>query len=96
MPLVEGNEECSSPEGAPGWTRTELGVFLARSDKDFYGSVRLPGMGEQSASRLAGDEYQHSYSWFELLQLLPPESHSHGFVEHPHAGWADDVTFLAN
>ena len=50
-------------------------------------------MGEQSAARLAGDDYQHLYSWFELLQLLSPESaYSHGYVEHPHAGAADDVT----
>jgi hypothetical protein len=50
-------------------------------------------MGEQSAARLAGDDYQHLYSWFELLQLLPPDSpYSHGFVEHPNAGSADDVT----
>ena len=50
-------------------------------------------MGEQSASRLAGDDYQHLYSWFELLRLLPPDSpYSHGFVEHPQAGSADDVT----
>src|ERR1700676_1764033 len=50
-------------------------------------------MGEQSAARLAGDDYQHLYSWFELLRLLPPESpYSHGFVEHPNAGSADDVT----
>jgi hypothetical protein len=50
-------------------------------------------MGEQSAARLAGDDYQHLYSWFELLQLLPLDSpYSHGFVEHPHAGSADDVT----
>lgn len=50
-------------------------------------------MGEQSASRLAGDDYQHLYSWFELLQLLAADSpYSHGYVEHPHAGAADDVT----
>jgi hypothetical protein len=50
-------------------------------------------MGEQSAARLAGDDYQHLYSWFELLQLLPPDSpYSYGFVEHPNAGSADDVT----
>jgi|SRR5579872_237141 len=50
-------------------------------------------MGEQSASRLAGDDYQHLYSWFELLQLLPADSpYSHGYVEHPRAGAADDVT----
>src|SRR5216684_671447 len=50
-------------------------------------------MGEQSAARLAGDDYQHLYSWFELLQLLPLDSpYSHRFVEHPQAGSADDVT----
>jgi len=50
-------------------------------------------MGEQSAARLAGDDYQHLYSWFELLQLLPADSpYSYGYVEHPHAGAADDVT----
>jgi len=50
-------------------------------------------MGEQSAARLAGDDFQHLYSWFELLQLLPADSvYSHGYVEHPHAGAADDVT----
>jgi len=50
-------------------------------------------MGEPSAGRLAGDDYQHLYSWFELLQLLSPESaYSHEYVEHPHAGAADDVT----
>ena len=50
-------------------------------------------MGEQSAARLAGDDFQHLYSWFELLQLLSPESaYSHGYVEHPRAGAADDVT----
>jgi hypothetical protein len=50
-------------------------------------------MGEQSAARLAGDDYQHLYSWFELLQLLSPESaYSHGYVEHPRAGAADDIT----
>jgi hypothetical protein len=50
-------------------------------------------MGEQSSSRLKGDDYQHLYSWYELLQLLDPNSpYSHGFVEHPNAGAADDVT----
>jgi len=50
-------------------------------------------MGQQSASRLAGDDYQHIYSWFELLQLLPADSqYIHGYVEHPQAGAADDVT----
>lgn len=50
-------------------------------------------MGEQSSSRLKGDDYQHLYSWYELLQLLDPQTpYSHGFVEHPAAGAADDVT----
>ncbi|MBZ4422698.1 SAVED domain-containing protein [Myxococcus sp. RHSTA-1-4] len=53
-------------------------------------------MGEQSASRLEGDRYQHLYSWYEVLRLLdedcPFES---AFVEHPEAGAADDVTLHA-
>jgi len=52
-------------------------------------------MGNQSSSRLQGDRYQHLYSWFELLRLLPENSdYSHGIVEHPEAGAADDVTLL--
>jgi CBASS immunity sensor of nucleotide second messenger signals len=52
-----------------------------------------PLMGEQSSSRLKGDDYQHLYSWYELLQLLDPASpYSYGYVEHPDAGAADDVT----
>lgn len=50
-------------------------------------------MGNQSASRLEGDRYQHLYSWFEMLRLLPEDSpFSHAVVEHPEAGAADDVT----
>ena len=53
-------------------------------------------MGEQSASRLEGDRYQHLFSWYELLRLLdddlPFES---AFVEHPEAGAADDITLHA-
>ena len=50
-------------------------------------------MGEQSASRLEGDRYQHLYSWYELLGLLDADSpFVSGFVEHPEAGAADDVT----
>jgi hypothetical protein len=50
-------------------------------------------VGEQSSSRLKGDDYQHLYSWYELLQLLDPQSaYSYGFVEHPAAGAADDIT----
>jgi hypothetical protein len=50
-------------------------------------------VGEQSSSRLKGDDYQHLYSWFELLQLLGTDSlYSYGFVEHPTAGAADDIT----
>ncbi len=52
-------------------------------------------MGNQSSSRLEGDRYQHLYSWFELLQLLPEDSpYSHGIVEHPEAGGADDITLF--
>lgn len=50
-------------------------------------------MGEQSAARLEGDRYQHLYSWYELLNLLHPDSpYDHAYVEHPTAGSADDVT----
>lgn len=50
-------------------------------------------MGEQSASRLEGDRYQHLYSWYELLRLLEPDSpFAFGYVEHPSAGAGDDVT----
>src|SRR6267378_1983058 len=50
-------------------------------------------MGEQSSSRLKGDDYQHLYSWYELLQLLEPNSvYAYGYVEHPDAGAADDIT----
>jgi hypothetical protein len=49
-------------------------------------------MGEQSAARLEGDDYQHLFSWYEALQLLDsnaPWECAH--VEHPSAGAADDV-----
>lgn len=50
-------------------------------------------MGEQSAARLEGDRYQHLYSWYELLNLLPADSpYDHAYVEHPTSGSADDIT----
>jgi SMODS-associated and fused to various effectors sensor domain/Cap4 dsDNA endonuclease len=50
-------------------------------------------MGEQSGPRLQGDRYQHLYSWYVLLQLLDDNSdYEYGYVEHPGAGAADDVT----
>lgn len=50
-------------------------------------------MGEQSRARLKGDRYQHLYSWWLLLQLLEKDSpYEYGYVEHPTAGAADDVT----
>lgn len=50
-------------------------------------------MGEQSRARIGGDDYQHLYSWFLLLLLLPEDSlYDHAYVEHPKAGAADDVT----
>ncbi|AKQ70367.1 hypothetical protein A176_007279 [Myxococcus hansupus] len=53
-------------------------------------------MGEQSASRLEGDRYQHLLSWYELLRLLEADSpFESGHVEHPTAGSADDVTLHA-
>ncbi|HEU0076208.1 MAG TPA: hypothetical protein VFQ76_01090, partial [Longimicrobiaceae bacterium] len=51
-------------------------------------------MGEQSGPRLGGDDYQHLYSWYEILRLLEEDSpYAYAFVEHPAAGAADDVTF---
>jgi CBASS immunity sensor of nucleotide second messenger signals len=51
-------------------------------------------VAEQSASRLTGDDYQHLYSWFELLRLLDPECpYESAVVEHPDAGATDDITF---
>lgn len=52
-------------------------------------------MGEQSAARLQGDDYQHLFSWYEALQLLDsnaPWECAH--VEHPSAGAADDVVLI--
>ncbi len=50
-------------------------------------------MGEQSKARLEGDRYQHLYSWYLLLQLLDDNTdYEYGYVEHPTAGAADDVT----
>jgi SMODS-associated and fused to various effectors sensor domain len=49
-------------------------------------------MGEQSAARLEGDDYQHLFSWYEALQLLDPDRPwESAHVEHPSAGAADDV-----
>ncbi|AGC49215.1 hypothetical protein MYSTI_07943 [Myxococcus stipitatus DSM 14675] len=53
-------------------------------------------MGEQSASRLEGDRYQYLYAWYELLRLLEEKSPFEcGYLEHPDAGAADDVTLNA-
>jgi len=51
------------------------------------------GMGEQSAARLGGDDYQHLYSWYEILPLLDEKSpYDYAYIEHPQAGAADDLT----
>ncbi|MCE9671839.1 dsDNA nuclease domain-containing protein [Myxococcus stipitatus] len=53
-------------------------------------------MGNQSASRLQGDRFQHLYGWYELLRLLEePGLYTCGFIEDPDAGFADDVTLYA-
>lgn len=50
-------------------------------------------MGEQSASRLEGDRYQHLFSWHLILDLLDPEKEIESVrLEYPVAGAADDVT----
>lgn len=68
-----------------------MGIFQS-SD---FGIVNTKNkiMGEQSGARSEGDRYQHLYSWYVLLQLLNPDSEfDYGYVEHPEAGAADDVT----
>jgi hypothetical protein len=53
-------------------------------------------MAQGNPARILGDRYQHLYSWMELLRLLDDDSpFEHGFVEHPEAGAADDVTLHA-
>lgn len=50
-------------------------------------------MGEQSGARLGGDDYQHLYSWREILGLLDENSpYEYAYIEHPRAGAADDLT----
>jgi hypothetical protein len=50
-------------------------------------------MANQVAARLAGDEYQHLYSWGELLKLLiSAQRLKNVTVEDPDAGSVDDVT----
>lgn len=50
-------------------------------------------MGEQSGTRLGGDDYQHLYSWYEILPLLKENSdYEYAYIEHPEAGAADDLT----
>src|SRR5579862_9199473 len=50
-------------------------------------------MGNQSATRLLGDRYQHLYSWYEILRLLDDSSpYAEAWIEHPEAGAADDLT----
>jgi len=50
-------------------------------------------MGEQSAARIGGDDYQHLYGWYAMLQLLDDSGDfDHVYIEHPKAGSADDIT----
>lgn len=50
-------------------------------------------MGTQSGARLYGDDYQHLFSWYKLLDLLETNAEvDHIFVEHPQAEATDDVT----
>lgn len=53
----------------------------------------MQGMGNLSASRLYGDDYQHLFSWIKILDLLDPNTPlSHIWVENPSAAAADDLT----
>jgi SMODS-associated and fused to various effectors sensor domain len=50
-------------------------------------------VAKQVVSRLAGDDYQHLYSWWQALSLLKPAEHvTHVRIEDPEAGSVDDVT----
>lgn len=50
-------------------------------------------MTSPSGVRLQGDDYQHLLAWWHLLAMLLPGSHVRQVtVEHPAAGFADDIT----
>ena len=52
-------------------------------------------MANQVAARLKGDDYQHLYSWFHVLELLMPQRQvAKVIVEDEGAGSIDDVTVL--
>jgi len=73
------------------WPIQDRSPGLTFRDRNRQGAVHV---GEQSASRLGGDDYQHLYSWSQILQLLDPASrHEFAVIEHPKAGAADDITF---
>lgn len=68
-------------------------VFTKISCQSDYGQVRQFIMGEQSSARLQGDDFQHLYSWFHILELLNSDAMiNHIWVEHPDAGNVDDIT----
>lgn len=50
-------------------------------------------MADSTTTILQGFHYQHLYSWYVLLELLDKDSkYEYGYVEHPKAESADDVT----
>ena len=50
-------------------------------------------MANQVQARLRGDDYQHLWSWFYVLELLMPQKHVQAvYVEDSSAGSFDDVT----
>jgi len=52
-------------------------------------------MANQVAARLAGDDYQHLFAWFQLLELLMPGRGLRTVtVEDPAAAHVDDVTMV--
>lgn len=52
-------------------------------------------MARQVAARLCGDDYQHLYTWFQVLSLLTPSKKvARILIEDDGAGSADDVTVL--
>lgn len=49
-------------------------------------------MGNVSASRLKGDDYQHLFSWYQLLDLLKHPEGTYAILENQGAGAVDDLT----
>ena len=52
-------------------------------------------MANQTSARLKGDDYQHLYAWWFVLELLVPKEKVRCVtIEDAFAGSMDDVTVL--